>query len=78
MPVADRKQIYIDVGSSVKTLIRSMTIAMGISFAIQQYINEFQHNTHFKAIYATCLFASPWENKAFIASHPTWRDGANI
>ena len=56
MATAEKKQLYIDLGTSFKSLLRSITIAMAFSYALQQYTNGFQHNTHFKAIFVAGIF----------------------
>jgi hypothetical protein len=52
------KQLYIDVGTQIKTFLRGLTLTMSLSYALVAYYNGFQHNTHFRAVYSTCLFVA--------------------
>lgn len=52
------KQLHVDVGTQFKTFLRAMTIGLAVAYALQQSNNGFQHNTHFRSIYVTCLFVA--------------------
>ena len=52
------KQLYVDLGTQLKTFLRAFTIGIALAMALQQLTNGFKNNTHFRSIYATCLFVA--------------------
>jgi hypothetical protein len=83
--MSQKSLIYLDFGVTVKIFLRSIAISLSLCFALQSYFNGFHTNTHFKAIFATCLFVAslqvilafvnhfkPWITRVLVDRHLLW------